>query len=633
MFNFSYVLPSALFLTVILGLYFSKPRLPIRAYKAFSLILVTEAFVIFMDIVSSQADNTFDLWPLWLLYLLNILYYIGFFIRSFLYFAFSVALVKIRDSEKRMLLVLTDIPMVVCCLIAATAKANGYLFSFGPEGFVRGPLNWITGACLMFYVLCSLIMVVTHRKAFDNNHSFQAGLNYNYIILLGAVFRRLFPNYLFLDAFCILAVLVMYLSYVNPDLHLETKMRIFNREALKNYLEEISGLQKYKVLAVGIHEYYDMRVVYGGPRMDEGLELIADELHDTYPEATCFYIQAGRFVMVVEKHANADRMIRELKERFKRPWKSAQTELYFEPVFSIIEPGDHYRSPDVIFAALTETMDQASPYSEECAKVTEASFEAAGKEAVYKQALEYAVDHDLMEVFLQPIFRDRSGQPVGAEALARIRDEHGNIVAPGYFISIAEKNGMINRLGEQVFEKVCRFLSEHDVKAWGMEYINVNISPLQFMKADLADRYSEIAARYHVDPAMIHLEITEEAMINEDIMNNHIRVLEQKGFRFALDDYGIGYSNISRLKRCPFSNVKLDMSLVWDFCKAPDEILPTMITAFRHMDFSVIAEGIETEDMAETMWDIGVEFLQGFYFAKPMPLQDFIGKYGATAGT
>ncbi len=628
MFNLNYVLPSAMFLVVVLGFYFFKPKLPIRAYKTYEAILIIQAFVIVTDIVSSHADNTFERWPLWFLYLLNCLYYVGFLGRCYLFYGFSVALTKIRGKEHPARIIAMAAPAVLSVLAAITTHWTGWFFSFGPEGFVRGPLNRMTYICLVFYVLVSLFVITTHKEAFDNPHTFRAGVNYNIIILVGAVFRWLFPQHLLMDTFCVIAVLVMYLSYVNPEIHLEPRMRIFNREALKNYLDEISGRSKYKILALGIYDYYGMRMIYGGKQTDEGLGLIAAMIRETYPEVTCFYIQSGRFVLVAEKHIDLDRIYRELKARFKKPWRSEKTELYFEAVYCIIEPGDSYRTPDLIFSALTETLEKASPYEEDCTRITEGTFQAAKKEASYKQALEYAVDNNLVEVFLQPVFRDGEKKPVGAEALARIRDEKGNIVAPGYFISIAEKNGMINRLGEQVFEKVCMFVREHDVQSWGLEWINVNLSPLQFMKPDLAERYNIIASDNHVDPALLHLEITEEAMSNETFLTNHIKVLEDKGFRFVLDDYGIGYSNISRLKKCPFINVKLDMSLVWDYCKNPDDILPTMITAFKHMGFSVTAEGIETREMAEHLSNIGADYLQGFYFAKPMPMADFARQYG-----
>jgi EAL domain-containing protein (putative c-di-GMP-specific phosphodiesterase class I) len=117
-------------------------------------------------------------------------------------------------------------------------------------------------------------------------------------------------------------------------------------------------------------------------------------------------------------------------------------------------------------------------------------------------------------------------------------------------------------------------------------------------------------------------------MIDDGFLKRQIQAMKGKGFMFVLDDYGTGYSNLSRLKNCPFINVKLDMSLVWDYIKSPDKILPSMIEAFRHMGFSITAEGIEDETMAATMTDIGCDYLQGYHFSKPLPIDEFVVKYG-----
>jgi EAL domain-containing protein (putative c-di-GMP-specific phosphodiesterase class I) len=200
-------------------------------------------------------------------------------------------------------------------------------------------------------------------------------------------------------------------------------------------------------------------------------------------------------------------------------------------------------------------------------------------------------------------------------------------VPPKAFIGIAERNGKIIEMGEQVFEKTCRFIHEHDLISSGIEWINVNLSPIQFLRDDLADRFAEIARKYNVDPGIVHLEITEESMIDDIFLQKQMAAMTEKGFKFALDDYGTGYSNLNRLKRCPFSNIKLDMSVVWDYCRAPDEILPTMIKAFKQMNFEITAEGIENEQMAEAMKGIGCDYLQGYYYSKPLPMMDYAVKY------
>jgi EAL domain-containing protein (putative c-di-GMP-specific phosphodiesterase class I) len=113
-------------------------------------------------------------------------------------------------------------------------------------------------------------------------------------------------------------------------------------------------------------------------------------------------------------------------------------------------------------------------------------------------------------------------------------------------------------------------------------------------------------------------------MADEFMMEKQISSLTGSGFRFVLDDYGIGYSNVSRLRKTPFINIKLDKSLVWDYCKAPSEILPVEIDAFKKCGFEITAEGIENADMAKKMRDIGCNYLQGYFYSKPVPFDEFI---------
>jgi EAL domain-containing protein (putative c-di-GMP-specific phosphodiesterase class I) len=112
-------------------------------------------------------------------------------------------------------------------------------------------------------------------------------------------------------------------------------------------------------------------------------------------------------------------------------------------------------------------------------------------------------------------------------------------------------------------------------------------------------------------------------------MNRQVHALREKGFKFALDDYGTGSSNIKRIKHYPFVDVKIDMSVVWDYCKAPDEILPTMISTFKRMGFKTTCEGIEDENMAKIVTELGCDYLQGYLYSKPLPMDEFVKKYSS----
>ena len=178
-----------------------------------------------------------------------------------------------------------------------------------------------------------------------------------------------------------------------------------------------------------------------------------------------------------------------------------------------------------------------------------------------------------------------------------------------------------------MFIKTCKFISEHDIKAMGLEWINVNLSPLQLLRPDLSKRFAAILNEYKVSADKIHLEITEESMIDFALLQKQMKLMTDLGFQFVLDDYGRGYSNVARMKKCPFVNLKLDMEFVWDYMKEKDTILPMVVKTIKEMGFTVTAEGIENMEIADTMNKIGCDYLQGYCFSRPLPAEEFATKY------
>ena len=254
------------------------------------------------------------------------------------------------------------------------------------------------------------------------------------------------------------------------------------------------------------------------------------------------------------------------------------------------------------------------------------SIEEINRKLDIRRCLEKALDNDTLEVFLQPLMDSRTGKRIAAEALVRLRDDNGNLIRPDLFISMAEQEGYIVRLGEQVLAKVCRFIRDNDIESIGIHWINVNLSPVQFMSRDVPSRFAEILKEYGVDERMIHLEITEQSMIDFSLLRDQITGLHKNGFEFSLDDYGSGYSNLSRVRQYPFTNIKIDMEVVWSYCREKDVLLPALVDGFKKMNLSITAEGIETEEMAGAMKEINCDYLQGYYFSQPVPMDEFIAQ-------
>ena len=626
MWNYNYMIPSLMVLAIFLAYYFSMPHLSVRRDRTFLWILGMEGLIMVSDILSSKADEQFQRFSPGLLYVLNLVFFVLFLARAYLFYRFTLDLLRLKREKVPVRACLCDVVFGISELIALSSIWTGAVFFIDGEGYHKGPLYNVLYVCFFFYICLSVLMIVIHGYRL-NRFAFISALGYHVILFIGNIVRILMPRYLVMHTFCLLAIIVIYLSFENPDLYLEDRGRVFNQRAFRETLDELVGTSSYRMLSFVIRNYNDSRGIYGGNQMDRGLVMISQYLKETFPAQTIFYLRSGRFVLLGSDHMDWDEIRGKIYERFQSTWEADNAELDLNVNFVEIEPDETMNTVDHVLSDLYLALEKAGQMEgDKDSLINPDSIREIERQVDVKRSLEKALERKEVEVFLQPLVDAKTGKIVSAEALARIRDAGGNLIMPGSFIPIAEKNGRIILMGEQVFEKTCQFIRDHDLDALGISWINVNLSPIQCMRKDLSDRFSEILEEYGVDADKIHLEITEESMVDFALLLKQIQTLEGHGFRFVLDDYGSGYSNLTIVKRCPFINIKLDMELVWDYFKAKDVLLPTIIDTFRQMNFSVTAEGIETEEMAEAMREMGCDFLQGYYFSKPMPMDEFVQK-------
>ncbi len=631
MWNFSFVLPSLLILFILIAFYLSLPRLSVRKNRVFVWIILAESTTIVFDILSSYVDNDPAAYPMIMVQFFNVGYFAAFYIRSFLFYYFTLSLLSPEHALRPGIKALSKLPVGLMLLCTLLTPMTGWIYSIGPEGYHSGPLYNLTYLQMSVYLLLSFGTIVLFHRPLKKRERF-AVILFNLLLLAGMIFRYVFPHFLLMDTFCLMAILIIYLEFENPEFYLELRGEVFNGKAFRDYIEENTGRLSGRVLGVVIHNYPDMRDIYGSHQMDVGMHMIARYLVSSFPHQTVFYYRKGRFILLGEKNMDCGEMSRRITERFQKTWKSDEAELYLKSAYLTMELGGELSEADDILSTLILAFKKADiTASSVPVAVTADEVLQTRLQHTVRRALEKAIEQDQVEVFLQPLMEADSGKLIAAEALARIRDEKGEIIPPGLFISVAERSGRIHELGEQVFEKTCRFLKTADLSSLGIRWINVNLSPVQFMRSDLADCLEKILRIHGLEPALIHLEITEESMIDDSFLQKQMQSVREKGFQLVLDDYGTGYSNLTRLKICPFTNVKLDMSLVWDYCANPDDILPTMIKAFKHMNFTITSEGIENEQMADMMRRIGSDYLQGYHYSKPLSMEDFMEKYAKPA--
>lgn len=232
------------------------------------------------------------------------------------------------------------------------------------------------------------------------------------------------------------------------------------------------------------------------------------------------------------------------------------------------------------------------------------------------------------EVYYQPIYSLSAKRYNSAEALLRLYDEKYGYVRPDIFIPAAEKSGMIHKIGKFVLEEVCRFIVSDKFKELGLDYIEVNLSVIQCMSSELADDVREIMNRYNVSSEQLNLEITETAAAYaQTTMMNNIEELNDDGIAFSLDDFGTGYSNMKRIASMPFAIVKLDKTFTE--MNENDKMLKVVkntISMVRDMNLRILVEGVETLESFKEFKALGVDYIQGYYFSKPLPMEKFVSE-------
>jgi len=631
MWTYSLEVPNLLILGIVLLFYCSRPRLASKRNRAFIWMVFIETVTIIADVFASYLDNNYYSYPPVVVSLANMLYFVAFFIRSYIMYYFAVNVMK--DTLERNIVIgnVVRIPLyfgVFISVFSFILNSDKLIYYVDASGYHSGGLYMLLYVCGFYYILMVFISMYLFGKSIKRRREKYGMAVYNLILLVALVMRMIFNKQLILDTFVLMAILIVFLAFENPDFYLDLRGTAFNRLAFNDQLEENLGRFQLMPVGVVVHNFHEMRDVYGSSKIEEGLTLISKYLKQVFPKGKIFYCRNGRFIVLVNPYIDVDERCKVIGKRFEEPWLSEDMELYLSVGFAVFDVVQDAGTPEVILTTMLKFLEYVgNAGSSEPIHATKEHLLQTKKEKEIRQHIEKAVENSSLELFLQPIVDAKNATVIGAEALSRLRDENGEIIMPGDFIHVAENSGRINELGEIIFEKTCKFISEEGLEKLGIDWINVNLSPAQFVRTDLAERYAYIAKKYNVNPELVHLEITESAMIDDSFFNRQIRALTQKGFKFVLDDYGTGYSNLSRLKKCPFINIKLDMTIVWDYCKEPEEILPTMVKAFKQMGFMITAEGVETPEMINAMKGIGCDYLQGYHYSKAIPAHEFAKKY------
>ena len=240
--------------------------------------------------------------------------------------------------------------------------------------------------------------------------------------------------------------------------------------------------------------------------------------------------------------------------------------------------------------------------------------------------MHYAIERNELEVYYQPIIENKSKEIVAAEALIRWHHPEHGMISPEIFIPMMEKTGMIVDLGIYVLNEVLKQLKRWEIFKFKPVEVSINMSLSEIEKEGFVENVSQNLSNHNVSPHLIKFEITEgEAMQNESKSESKLHALKNLGVGISLDDFGTGYTSFSYLKKFPANILKIDKSLVDHILENQEEqrIIRAMIELGHNLGMKIVIEGIENLEMVELLDSYGCDYMQGYYFAKPLPAHEF----------
>ena len=489
----------------------------------------------------------------------------------------------------------------------------------------RGPLVIVLYLCGFVYIVLSFIFFFRYKQAVSRADTI-AIASVICVSTAGIVVQGLHPDYLielFAESLGLLGLMVLMEDRAGDTDQITGVLNLRAFVATNRRLIETE--QSYSIIVIKLANINLFSRLFSGRDVDRFLCDVARWLETVAPRGSIFRFRHENFALVLYGRSSDEinGIARRIISRFEQTWKSADMAAQLEAVVSIIRVPEDVDSLEQLEKLLTVGFQKSGHGS---LLLTHDELALLKRSFDVEAALRKALESKALQVWYQPIWSVESGRTIAAEALVRLIDDELGYISPEEFIPIAEKTGMIQELGRYVFEETCRFIGQNRMWEMGIEYIEVNLSIYQFMHDDLIEDLNRLRISHNVKAKRINLEITESVSSDEapavmDTMDQMIRA----GYTFSLDDYGTGYSNLGRLISSDYKNVKIDKSILWDAEKNVSTalLLDNLIRSIRGLGMNVIQEGVETREQLERVIGSGCNLIQGFYFSRPLPEDEF----------
>ena len=386
---------------------------------------------------------------------------------------------------------------------------------------------------------------------------------------------------------------------------------------------------KYCLVCSNIKDFKFVNELFGIEKGNEILKKQAEYMKNFIGEdSLAARLHADRFAMCMPRIRFDEDLINEAITGIQEAFKNSSFHMHiFVGVYDIHDVEERVSIMCDKANLASETIK--NEYKSSVAYYTEHLLEKSIEERKIIGEFDRALDNEEFVMFLQPQV-DVSGKPFGSEALVRWQHSDKGLLAPGVFIDVLEKTGFVYRLDRYMWDKAVKQLAEWKKRGINDYHISVNISTKDFYLIDVYETFVGLVEKYDIDPKLLKLEITETALMSDFNKNMVIiKRLQKYGFDIEIDDFGSGYSSLNMLKDISADVLKIDMG----FLRASEnevkgqDILESIIGLANKLGMRVITEGVEKKTQVDMLYDMGCKMFQGYYFSKPIPVDEFEKKY------
>lgn len=626
--NLSYDYAAAFFLLMLMIWYITEKKVPLKSYRFFFYVIICAFLATTLEIATFEMVRFPDLIPYRVSY--TVMSWHMFFLHGFVtclaYCMLGMAHVDVRKNRKLMAVFVTSwIMLTVICLFnpqlrwAATLRVDGYRE---------------TGVGYLLFLVDICMLIIIFGLIIKRNYSYKF-LTTPLIVFLvicatvAAVVQAM--NYaLMLNLIITVFLLVMYLFQQSPDAVTDKLTGQFSRLFLGEYLKDCFIEEKiFSVILVDLDDFKFINQSYGIEVGDVLLNQVGKYLESMKSSGLVFHYDADQFCVIVDRRKYfADVMAREIKGRFAFPWKLENHEVMMSATICIVDCPEDANNAENLVDVIEYAMEEAKKNKKgQITHAHEVELEKIHMAKSIEKIVKAAIATDKIMVYYQPIYSVEKKGFRSAEALARLYDEKLGWIPPDEFIVIAERSGLIIELGEMILHKVCRFIRDNNLAQTPIEYIEINVSPIQLMQKGFASKMLEIMKQYNVAPSQINVEITENAMMTAfSVVDENLRKLVDNQVAVSLDDYGSGYATINYINKLPFELIKIDRAIVQDSFKEKKAgiTLEHTVSMLNALELDIVAEGVETEEMRDLLVKFGCHYLQGWYYSKAVSETEFM---------